>query len=83
MHGFVNVLVAAAFAYAGADVGTIEAILEEQTIESFNLNEKGISWRSGRLDTNTLGEMRERLFISFGSCSFEEPVAELKALKMI
>jgi hypothetical protein len=83
MHGFGTVLVAAAFAYAGADVGTIEAILEEQTIESFNLNEKGISWRSGRLDTNTLGEMRERLFISFGSCSFEEPVAELKALKMI
>jgi hypothetical protein len=83
MHGFVNVLVAAAFAYAGADAGTIEAILEEKTMESFNFNEKGISWRTGRLDTNTLREMRERLFISFGSCSFEEPVAELKALKMI
>jgi hypothetical protein len=80
MYGFLNLLAASAFAYSGADAGTIEAILEENSIESFRFGEGGMIWRGRRLDNNLLREMRKSLLLSFGSCSFEEPICEMKAL---
>jgi hypothetical protein len=81
MHGFLNVLAAAAFAHAGGGVGMLEAILEESA-EAFTFD-GGIGWRGKWLGGRQLSEMRERLFVSFGACSFEEPISELKALRML
>ena len=83
MHGFVNVIVASAFASAGADEETLKAILEEETIKSFNFEDGALSWRGRRIDSGRLREMRERFFLSFGSCSFREPISEMKALRML
>jgi len=83
MHGFLNVLIASAFAYAGADAAAIEAILEEKTIEAFKFESAGVQWRNLRVSSLQMRTMRERLFESFGSCSFEEPTSEMKALGLL
>ena len=83
MHGFLNVLLASAFAYAGADEGRVAAILSEESAEAFRFDDSGILWRNQRLGINQLHDMRTRLFTSFGSCSFEEPISEMKALKLL
>jgi hypothetical protein len=83
MHGFINVLVASAFAYTGADAETLKAILEEETVKSFDFEDEALSWRDRRIDSSRLREMRERFFLSFGSCSFREPISEMKALRIL
>ena len=40
-------------------------------------------WREHRVATSDLALMRRDFATSFGSCSFEEPVAELTALGLL
>jgi hypothetical protein len=83
MHGFINLLVASAFAYAGADSEKLEAILEDENSSCFNFDDEGLSWHTDRIGAGELREMRERFFLSFGSCSFLEPISEIKALRIL
>ncbi|MGO9258373.1 MAG: hypothetical protein ACLQU1_18965 [Bryobacteraceae bacterium] len=94
MHGFVNLFLAAALAYhggAGQDVaaapahhgGTrwdVEATLQETSAEAFRWDADGVSWHGHRLSTAQIAAARAEFAISFGSCSFEEPIAGLEAL---
>lgn len=84
MHGFVNVFVAAAFVLtqrAGVDGAT--AVLEETDGGEFVFTESGIGWRGRVLDTSALERTREQFALSYGSCSFEEPVAELRSMRAV
>jgi hypothetical protein len=83
MHGFLNVLVASAFAYAGADAEMLKAILEEENIKSFDFEDEALNWHGRQICSSDLREMRERFFLSFGSCSFQEPISEMKDLQML
>lgn len=77
MHGFLNVFVAAALLLSDkADVGTATGVLEDEIAGSFRFDDQGLSWRDERLDLNEIAAARS-LARSFGSCSFEEPLAEL------
>lgn len=67
-HGFVNLLAAAA---AGDD--DARAIVEERDPSAFGLDAAGLSWRGRDLDVTAA----RRRFTAFGSCSFDEPVADL------
>ena len=73
MHGFVNVFLAAALP------DHAEAILTEEDADAFAFDDKGLRWREQRVSNEELRAMR-RFAISFGSCSFEEPIADLKEL---
>lgn len=83
MHGFLNVLVASVVAYAGGGVEDITSILEEQSISVFDFNEGGLSWRSHKLNVTTLAALRGEFAISFGSCSFTEPIQDLQSLGLL
>jgi hypothetical protein len=74
MHGFVNVFMAAALPVRA------EEILLEDDPRAFAFDDAAASWRGNRVAAETLREVRQRFAISFGSCSFEEPVADLKEL---
>jgi hypothetical protein len=74
MHGFVNLFLAAAM------LDDAEAILEERDAQAFAFDDDGASWRDRRVSTNQLAELRRDFAISFGSCSFDEPVDDLRAL---
>ncbi len=74
MHGFVNVFVAAAIP------GAASQILREENARAFGFDDGGIWFRDLRVTTEELERVRKRSAISFGSCSFDEPIADLKAL---
>jgi hypothetical protein len=83
MHGFLNLLVAAAAAKAGAMELQLPEILSERGAGAFAFHKSGISWRTLKLSNRQLRETREQMVLSFGSCSFEGPVEELRALELL
>jgi hypothetical protein len=80
MHGFVNLVCAAALIHSGGNVDDAKAVLDEQDPASWRSTPDGIAWRSHVWNADHLSRTREEFFISFGSCSFEEPVRDLEAL---
>jgi hypothetical protein len=80
MHGFVNLFLAAGVLSAGGSENEAVAILEETSIDAFDFRDGAIGWRSTGLTTAQIRDMRQNFAIGFGSCSFEEPIADLKAL---
>jgi len=81
MHGFLNVAVLAALARSGGlAISTAKQLLEERAAEAFAVDDVQLAWRGHALGVGELRETRRRFFRSFGSCSFEEPVAELGGL---
>lgn len=82
MHGFVNVFVAAAAAYSWPKVERriLAGILNESDPGAFEFLEGEMLWRGIGLGTAQIAEARREFAHSFGSCSFEEPVADLKQL---
>jgi hypothetical protein len=82
MHGFLNVFGAAALLHAGAGAEP-EAVLCDEDPSAFRLDADGLAWRQLRASTRKLAECRASLACSFGSCSFAEPVADLRALGLI
>jgi hypothetical protein len=80
MYGFLNVFLAAAFVRHGAPERIVLAVLDESDPRAFEISEETIGWRSHRIGISSLREIRRDFAISFGSCSFREPVDELTAL---
>jgi len=80
MHGFVNVFVAAAFAWGSADRTIVLEILNEEDASAFAFGEDDLRWRGRAISTETIRTARRDFAHSFGSCSFEEPVADLRTL---
>jgi hypothetical protein len=84
MFGFLNVFIAAAALRAGATEHDAIAILEETSPEAFRFDDDGVAWRDRlRLDTDALARAREESAIAFGSCSFREPVDDLRTLHLL
>ncbi|HMD20459.1 MAG TPA: hypothetical protein VKH40_09065, partial [Alloacidobacterium sp.] len=80
MHGFVNVFVAATVAYQGASVDEMIDVLNEQSSTAFQWEKNMLKWRNYLLSTKQIKAARQNFAISFGSCSFTEPVDDLKTL---
>jgi hypothetical protein len=81
MHGFVNLLLAAALLMAGKiDEELAEACLDDDRSEVFKLSGRAGSWLNGVVTYSEIAHARQSLLRSVGSCSFEEPVAEIEAL---
>lgn len=81
MHGFLNVFIAAALVKAkGLDVERAEALLLDEDPASFKFGDEFLSWRGHGLDLAQIAKAREVFALSFGSCSFDEPIADLSRL---
>jgi hypothetical protein len=83
MHGFLNLFLAAAFLRAGMEGEIAIALLEEQSPEAFQFNPDGVAWRDHRLSRDEIGAARRDFAISFGSCSFTEPIDDLRSLHLL
>ncbi len=82
MHGFLNVFVAAALAWAGMGE-RVGDVMREEDAGAFSFGEDGLRWRDAKLTTSQIAAARREFAISFGSCSFEEPVEDLRKLKIL
>jgi hypothetical protein len=76
-HGFLNLFAATLFE------GSEEAALAETRADAFALDRDSLIWNGQRADAPTVARVRRELFHSIGSCSFFEPVEELRALGML
>lgn len=83
MHGFLNVLGAAVLAaeHRWNEAQTSE-MLEDEDAGAFSFDEDFFTWREWKIDTKRI-EARRRFVISFGSCSFDEPREDLRALDLL
>lgn len=81
MNGFLNVFVGAVVAHAHRlDAEALLPILEETSPAAFALTEGLLAWRGLSATAEEVSAART-LARGFGSCSFEEPVADLKLLR--
>ncbi len=80
MHGFLNVFLAAAFAWRGDR--DIEPVLGETDAAAFRFDERA-HWRGRSLDAGQVREARQQFAHSVGSCSFDEPIEGLEALGLL
>ncbi len=84
MHGFLNVFLAAALVRVNRiDEATTIEVLGETDPGAFTFEEDSCAWRGQRVDLIGLSRVRETFALSYGSCSFEEPIADLQALKLL
>ncbi len=70
-HGFLNVLAACVFEDAAALTGEIE------------LDEDALRWQGREAGPEELARIRREQLVAVGSCSFFEPVEDLKALGVL
>lgn len=84
MHGFVNVFAAVVLGYAAAlDYHDILAIIEDTDANNFVFSEDGLSWNDATVLVDEVAESRQQRGLSFGSCSFDEPRDDLRALRWL
>jgi len=83
MFGFLNLFLATAFVSAGMDDAAVERLLEERDRPALRFDPGGVEWRGRRIDLETLRRTRESGIVSFGSCSFTEPIADLQSLDLL
>jgi hypothetical protein len=83
MHGFLNVLGAALLtAEHGWDRAQAARMVEDEDPGSFTFNDEFFAWREWKMDVSRIQE-RRRSVTTFGSCSFDEPGEDLRALKLL
>jgi hypothetical protein len=83
MHGFLNVLGAAVLAAEHKwDEKQTSAMLEDEDATSFSFDDEFFGWRGWKIDVKRLRD-RRRFVTSFGSCSFDEPREDLRALNLL
>lgn len=84
MHGFINVFCAGIFAF-NLDLNEYELtrMLLEEDPYKFKFSDDKITYEEFEVFEEEIAEAREKFILSFGSCSFEEPVDDLQKLKYL
>lgn len=80
MYGYLNVLLATAALRAARPIATAEALLRMTDASSLVFAADAVRWGAESFPLSMLRDTRSHHLVSFGSCSFQEPVAEFDAL---
>jgi hypothetical protein len=81
MHGFVNLFGAGVLAATRAlEEQQIQDILKDEDASHFRFTENQFTWGDWSASTEAIAALRRDALISFGSCSFDEPRDDLRAL---
>lgn len=84
MHGFINVFTAGILAYNNViNPNEIENIISDEDQASFIFKTDYLQWNSHKVSNEQIKSARENFVISYGSCSFTEPIDDLKTLGLI
>jgi hypothetical protein len=83
MHGFLNVLGAGVLSaeHHWDEAQTVE-MLEDQRAQSFEFHDTVFAWRDWEITLDRI-KARRKFVTSFGSCSFDEPREDLRALGLL
>jgi hypothetical protein len=93
MHGFLNLFTAAAIAWSAVSSrqpvpsAVLATCLADGERANWHFGEDALTWSGEgepiRLDLQALRSMRSKFALSFGSCSFEEPLRDLRGLDLL
>jgi hypothetical protein len=83
MHGFLNLFIAATLVKSHTPHSEALQLIEEESPEAFQFDDNGVRWREHSLTSEEIAETRRSFAIAFGSCSFEEPISELRAMGLL
>lgn len=84
MHGFINVFSAGLIAYRhNLSINGMNDILNDENGNNFVFSMNCFSWKDWKICIEEIELARANLMISFGSCSFDEPIGDLKKLKLL
>lgn len=83
MHGFLNILAASAAAVSGADRAELARLLSLEDASQFALDEAGLNAAGMHASAADLEAARRKAFVAYGSCSFTEPIEDLRHLHFI
>lgn len=80
MYGYLNLLLAVAALRDGGSTTHAETWLQASDPSTLTFGDDAVRWGGVAIPAALLRDTRARSFISFGSCSFREPVEEFAAL---
>lgn len=84
MHGFVSVFLGASLLHAGKiDLPELVTLLSELQAGDVTVQEDRLAWRAHSIDSASIAVAREKFVLSFGSCSFTEPVEDLRSYGLL
>jgi len=84
MHGFLNIFAAAVLAAEHRlDRTDVQTILREENADNFRFLKDAVAWRDLTVSLDGVRHARDTLALSFGSCSFEEPIDHLRDLELL
>lgn len=84
MHGFFNVFGAAILAYTdNLDEEELLEILNDEDPHEFIFKESGFEYNEIEVTNTEIKEARENFILSYGSCSFDEPLDDLKTMELL
>ena len=80
-HGFINIFCAALLCW-GHHLSTAEMTecLGDENANHFHFTEESVSWMENTISASEIKRLRRSKVISFGSCSFTEPLEGLRSL---
>lgn len=83
MHGFLNLFLSAAFLRNDLNNSFVHKLMNEYEADDLKFENERIIWKDHSIDLKTIKLLREKNAISFGSCSFLEPIEDLQQLAVI
>jgi hypothetical protein len=84
MFGFLNVFVGSLLLEASLLAeAQLCRLLEDGEAGHFHFTAHGLSWQNAELSWAEVAPMRRRFALSYGSCSFVEPLEDLQRLNLL
>ncbi|MGH7514697.1 MAG: hypothetical protein ACREOQ_17455 [Gemmatimonadales bacterium] len=80
MFGYLNVFLTAVLLRQGLSAPDALALLEERSPAAFRVSQDAVEWRGHRADRQAIEVARREGIVAFGSCSFTEPVGEMRTI---
>lgn len=82
MNGFLNLFLSACLLRQNLNSPQVHRLMNESNGENFEFDEEEIIWTNQSILLNTINLTRQKNAISFGSCSFVEPIEDLISLNI-
>ena len=83
MNGFLNMFLAAGLLQQRLNPAVIYELLNDERSDNFLFDDDGILWRQEYFAHTAQLQFLRRCVISFGSCSFTEPIEDLQELGLL
>ena len=83
MHGFLNLFLSAAYLRSDLNCSFVHKLMNETEADDLRFEDERIIWQNHSVEAKTIELLRQKNAVSFGSCSFDEPIEDLQQLAVI